>query len=89
MAGMIGLPTSRYKGFGIACHPLAAGGFGGTEIVGVYSERCTTFGTSTSQRRLGRMIQGSQTLLLAMLDENQANSFRASNAFVAEEQAPG
>jgi hypothetical protein len=23
-----------------------------------------------------------------MLDENQANSFRASNAFVAEEQAP-
>jgi hypothetical protein len=27
--------------------------------------------------------------LLAMLDEYPANTFRASNAFVAEEQAPG
>jgi hypothetical protein len=45
------------QGFGTPCHPLAAGGFSGTEVVGVYSERCTTFGTSTSGRRLGRVIQ--------------------------------
>src|SRR5215207_2458260 len=43
-----------YTGFGTTCHPLAPGGFSGTDVVGVYSERCTTFGTSTSQRRLGR-----------------------------------
>jgi hypothetical protein len=54
LAGVLGSSTSRYKGFGIPCHPLGAGGFGGTDIVGVYSERCTTFGTGTSQRRLGR-----------------------------------
>src|SRR5918994_592756 len=45
-----------YTRAGIPCHPLTPGGFGETEIVGVYRERCTTFGTSTSQRRLGRMI---------------------------------
>src|SRR5918995_4214206 len=45
-----------YTRAGIPCHPLTPGGFGETEIVGVYRERCTTFGTSTSQSRLGRMI---------------------------------
>src|SRR5215207_2951477 len=41
-----------YTRAGIPCHPLTPGGFGETEIVGVYRERCTTFGTSTSQRCL-------------------------------------
>src|SRR5829696_8913962 len=45
-----------YKGAGTPCHPLAPSGFGETEVVGVYSRRSTTFGTSTSQRRLGRII---------------------------------
>jgi hypothetical protein len=57
--------------------------------VGACCGTYTTFGRACSGMRLGRMIQGSQTLLLAMLDENQANCFRTSNAFVAEEQAPG
>jgi hypothetical protein len=46
-----------YKGAGTPCHPLVPSGFGGTEGVGVYSGRRTTFGTSTSQRDLGRVIQ--------------------------------
>src|SRR5918995_2892956 len=45
-----------YTRAGIPCHPLTPGAFGETEIVGVYRERCTTFGTSISQRRLGRLI---------------------------------
>src|SRR5919112_4261621 len=45
-----------YTRAGIPCHPLTPCGFGETEIVGVSRERCTTFGTSTSQRCLGRII---------------------------------
>jgi hypothetical protein len=42
------LPTSRYKGFGIPCHPLAAGGFSGTDVVGAWCRKYTTFGTASS-----------------------------------------
>src|ERR687898_175835 len=45
-----------YTRAGIPCHPLTPGGFGETEIVGVYRERCTTFGTASSGRRPGRLI---------------------------------
>jgi hypothetical protein len=64
-----------YKGAGTTCHPLAPNGFGETEIVGVYRERCTTFGTSTSQRRLGRVIHLPQTLLLTKFEANRLKSF--------------
>ena len=46
MAGLLRLPISRYKGFGIPCHPLAAGGFGGTEVVGAWCRKYTTLGTA-------------------------------------------
>src|SRR5215210_7664434 len=50
------LPSCLY-GSMAPCHPLAPGGFSGTDVVGVYSGKYPTFGTSTSGRRLGKVIQ--------------------------------
>src|SRR5829696_7762431 len=45
-----------YKGAGNACHPLGAGGFSGTDVVGACCGTYTTFGTASSGRRPGRLI---------------------------------
>src|SRR5215210_2470664 len=50
------LPSCLYGSMS-PCHPLAPGGFSGTDVVGVYSGKYPTFGTSTSGRRLGKVIQ--------------------------------
>ena len=33
-----------YTGAGITCHPIAPSGFSGTDVVGVWARRYTTFG---------------------------------------------
>src|SRR5918992_3014350 len=74
----------RYTRAGSTCHPLAPGGFSGMDVVGVYSGSCTTFGTSTSQRHLGRVIQVPKdccsrcSILIGPRDAKRPKPFRRS-----------